>query len=75
VVGLPLLNFSAHRFTTEDLDKARHTYELPRREDITLSLDLAQNGLGTASCGPGVLEQYKLKPEEFAFAVQLIPEK
>jgi beta-galactosidase/beta-glucuronidase len=73
VLGLPLLNFSAHRFTTEDLDKARHTYELNRREDITLNLDLAQNGLGTASCGPGVLEQYKLKPEEFSFALQLIP--
>jgi beta-galactosidase/evolved beta-galactosidase subunit alpha len=73
VEGLPLLNFSAHRFTTEDLDKARHTYELPRRENITLNLDLVQQGLGTASCGPGVLQQYKLKPEEFTFALQFIP--
>ncbi len=73
VAGLPLFNFSAHRFTTEDLDKARHTHELPRREDITLNLDLAQQGLGTASCGPGVLDQYKLKPEEFTFALQFSP--
>lgn len=73
VQGLPLLNFSAHRFTSEDLDKARHTHELPRRDDITLNLDLAQQGLGTASCGPGVLEPYKLKPEEFSFALQFIP--
>lgn len=75
VVGRPQLNFSAHRFTTQDLDQARHPYELPRRDEITLNLDLAQNGIGTASCGPGVLPQYWLKPEKFTFAVYLIPSR
>ena len=71
--GVPTINFSAHRFTTEDLDNAKHTYELPRRDEITVNFDYAQNGLGTASCGPGVLPQYRLKPEKFAFAVKLRP--
>jgi beta-galactosidase len=27
---------------------------------VHLTLDLAQHGLGSASCGPGVLPQYRL---------------
>ena len=71
--GCPELNFSAHRFTTMDLENARHTYELPDRREITLNLDYRQTGLGSASCGPGVLPQYILKPEEFRFAIRLRP--
>lgn len=71
--GDPLLNFSAHRFTTEDFDKATHTYELKPRDFITLNLDHRQSGLGSASCGPGTLEKYWLKPEEFRFRLRLKP--
>ena len=53
-VGLPQLNFSAHRFTVEDIEKAKHTCDLIPREEITLHLDYRKNGLGT-SCGPGQL--------------------
>ncbi|MEA3344858.1 MAG: glycoside hydrolase family 2 TIM barrel-domain containing protein [Chloroflexota bacterium] len=72
-VGMPLLNVSVHHFTTEDLAQATHTYELKRRKDITLNLDYKQSGLGNASCGPGVLEQYLLQPQEMSFSVRLRP--
>ena len=68
-----LLEVSAHHFTTEDLTTARHTYELKRREDITLNLDYQQSGLGGASCGPGTLPQYLIEPEEMHFSVRLRP--
>jgi hypothetical protein len=68
-----LLNVSAHHFTTEDLTHARHTYELKRREDITLNLDYRQSGLGGASCGPGTLPQYLIEPEEICFGIRLRP--
>ncbi len=71
--GNPLLNFSAHRFTTKDLDEARHTCELPRRDEITVNLDYRQNGLGSASCGPRPLEKYLLRAEKFHFAIRLRP--
>ena len=71
VVGMPLLNVSAHHFSTQDLDKARHTYELERRDDITLNLDYAQSGLGNGSCGPGVLPQYLLNSSEYHFSLRL----
>jgi beta-galactosidase/evolved beta-galactosidase subunit alpha len=68
---MPTLNFSVHRFTTMDLENARHTVELPRREELTLNLDYRQRPLGTASCGPGPWEIYELRPEEFQFALRL----
>src|SRR5262249_18583850 len=57
-VGMPLLNVSAHQYTLEDLTRARHTYELSRRNETFLYLDHAQAGLGSQSCGPGPLPQY-----------------
>jgi beta-galactosidase/beta-glucuronidase len=68
-----LFDVSAHHFTAEDLTKARHTYELQRRDEITLNIDYAQSGLGNASCGPGVLPQYLLKPTPVTFAIRLEP--
>ncbi len=44
--GLPLLSVSAWPYTMEDLEKATHVNELPRRDAITLNLDLRQMGVG-----------------------------
>ena len=71
--GDPLLNFSAHWFTTQDFDQARHTCELEPRDWITLNLDHAHHGIGSGSCGPATLEKYWLRPEEFSFRMRLKP--
>lgn len=73
VMGQPTINFSAHRFTTMDLEKARHTNELEPRDFITLNLDYQQNGIGSASCGPGVLPEHRLLTKEYKFSVILQP--
>jgi len=73
VRGQPLLNFSAHWYTPEDFDRATHACELVKRDFVTLNLDHRQNGLGSASCGPGPLEMYWLKPEPFAFSFVFAP--
>lgn len=69
--GVP--NFSAHRFTTLDLETARHTTDLVKRDFITVSLDHEHNGIGSGSCGPGPWEQHRLKPAEFRFSIQFAP--
>ncbi|MEI6084283.1 MAG: glycoside hydrolase family 2 TIM barrel-domain containing protein [Verrucomicrobiota bacterium] len=69
--GLP--NFSAHRYTTLDLEAARHTTDLVKHDFITVSLDHGHNGIGSGSCGPGPIERYQLKPAEFRFAVEMRP--
>ncbi|MBK8900560.1 MAG: DUF4981 domain-containing protein [Anaerolineaceae bacterium] len=73
VSGSPTLEFSAHRFTTTDLDQAQHTHELVPRRTITLHLDLQQNGIGSASCGPGVMEKYQLRARPFTFRIRFQP--
>jgi beta-galactosidase len=69
----PLLNVSVHHYTAQDLTEATHTYQLQRREDITLNLDRAQSGLGNGSCGPGVLPQYLLQSSSYHYSLRLRP--
>ena len=71
--GTPHLNFSAHRYTMENLEEAKHTCDLIKQDFITLNLDYRHNGLGTNSCGPGPLEKYLLHAEPFRFTVSLKP--
>jgi beta-galactosidase len=63
--------FSASRFTAGDLFQARHTFELKPRPEVILNLDHAQRGLGTGSCGPDTLEQYRLLAREYQFTYRL----
>lgn len=71
--GDPVLEFSAHLYTIQDLEAAKHTHELGERDFITLHLDYRQNGLGSNSCGPAQLPPYVLKPEPFNFSMRLQP--
>ncbi len=71
--GSDLLEVSVHHFTPEDLEVAQHTHELIPQEEIILHLDFGQSGLGSASCGPGRLEKYKIQPEEVSFRIRLCP--
>jgi len=72
-VGMPLFEVSAHHFTTEDLTEAKHTFELKRRDDITLNIDYRQSGLGGASCGPETLIQYQIRPQPVHFSIRMRP--
>jgi beta-galactosidase len=67
------LDFSASHFTAHDLFAASHTYDLKPREEVILNLDYAQSGLGTNSCGPGVLDRYQIKPGTYHWSYTLKP--
>jgi beta-galactosidase len=73
VVGKPTVEVSAQYFTSEDLEKAKHTFELTRRKDVTLNIDYKQSGLGGGSCGPDTLPQHLIQPEPFHFSFRLRP--
>ncbi|HEY1573028.1 MAG TPA: glycoside hydrolase family 2 TIM barrel-domain containing protein [Pseudonocardiaceae bacterium] len=62
IEGDPTVNLTARRWTSEDLAAAKHTHELVAGDRIWLNVDAAQQGLGSASCGPGVLPEYRLAP-------------
>ncbi|WP_410586885.1 glycoside hydrolase family 2 TIM barrel-domain containing protein [Amycolatopsis sp. lyj-23] len=69
VDGEPVFDFTARRWTAAALEAARHPDELVPDEVVHLTLDVAQHGLGTASCGPGVLPQYRLVPQKTEFTL------
>jgi beta-galactosidase len=71
VEGAPTFEFSARHFTAGDLFAATHTAELKPRPEVILSLDHAQRGLGTGSCGPDTLEQYRLLKRTYRFTYTL----
>lgn len=66
-------DFAISRYTATELDHAKHPYELPKSSGVTLRIDADHHGLGSASCGPDVLEQYHLKTREFHFTVSFEP--
>ncbi|KUO12704.1 glycoside hydrolase family 2 TIM barrel-domain containing protein [Streptomyces sp. DSM 15324] len=69
VEGDPEFWFTARRWTTEQLDAARHRTDLTPGDTVWVNLDHGQHGLGSQSCGPGPLPQYVLRaaPSTFSF--------
>ncbi|WP_442602278.1 beta-galactosidase subunit alpha [Paenibacillus sp. KN14-4R] len=70
-VGYPSMDFSAMYYEAEDLDAAKHTIELKKRDYIVLNLDVKQNGLGSNSCGQNQLDKYRCKFEPFHLKIKL----
>jgi beta-galactosidase len=73
VDGEPFFDFTARRWTTEELDAARHTVDLVPGDLIRLNLDIAQHGLGSSSCGPGVLPAHRLQAHRASLTLTFTP--
>lgn len=69
VHGHPCFELTARRWTSESLDAARHTSDLVPGDRIWVNVDAAHHGLGSASCGPGVLPQYRLTDHRVRYSV------
>ncbi|MFH8932806.1 glycoside hydrolase family 2 TIM barrel-domain containing protein [Streptomyces griseosporeus] len=69
VEGDPEFWLTARRWTTEQLDAARHLTDLAPGDAVWVNLDHGQHGIGSQSCGPGPLPGYFLRaePAEFSF--------
>ena len=69
---------SAVHFRPEDNynnrnDRRRHIYQFQTCKTSVVSLDAATRGLGNASCGPEVLDQYELYAADTPFRFFIIP--
>ena len=62
------LHMSAVHYTADDLHAAHDQTELQRRRALTIHLDIAHRGVGTASCGPDTLEKYRIPAGTYRFA-------
>ena len=66
-------SFNASYYTQEELEKKTHNYELIESDSVVFCVDYALNGIGSNSCGPVVLEQYRFNDVLFRFRFTLIP--
>ena len=74
-VGMPLLNVSAWPYTMDDLEKAKHINELPRRDTVTVNLDYRQMGVGgddgwTPNARPHTEFRLPAKPYRYSFRLR-----
>ncbi|WNB87071.1 hypothetical protein [Cellulomonas sp. ATA003] len=65
------LAVTARPWSRRTVAATAHDHELPRTDVAHVSVDAAQHGIGTASCGQGVLEAYRLRPRTVRWQVVL----
>ncbi len=66
-------SFNVSEYTQEELTKKPHNYELEKSPYTVVCVDYKQSGIGSNSCGPELLPQYRLEEEriDFTFHFQL----
>ena len=66
-------SFNCAHYTAHQLTSTAHDYELVPLADTVVNLDYRHNGIGSNSCGPELLEQFRLSEKEFRFSIRLLP--
>ena len=69
--GDPLFDFGVSRYKMTDITAARHPYALKKADGLYCHIDHKQCGLGSGSCGPDTLEQYRIPCEDFKFSFNM----
>jgi beta-galactosidase len=76
-VGAPTLSVSARHYTKDDIDRAKYTWEIPKRGQTYLNLDWKQMGVGGIDSWSGnawPMPQYRLDPAApMSFKYRLSP--
>ncbi|NUR28709.1 MAG: DUF4981 domain-containing protein, partial [Catenulispora sp.] len=73
IEGDPEFALTARRWTSEQLDAARHTPDLVAGDRVWVNADLAQHGIGSNSCGPETLPAYHLNAAPMSYALTFSP--
>ena len=66
-------SLSASHYTPERLTEAAHSFELTPDRDTTVIIDYRNAGIGSASCGPELLPEYRISENEINFTFNVKP--
>ena len=72
VYGNPF-SFNASPYTQEELTNKKHNFELQKSGHTVLCLDGQMSGIGSNSCGPELLPQYRVGAEPITLHLTLKP--
>ena len=64
--------FNVSSYTSKALTKAMHTDELKKNGCTNIRIDYKVSGIGSASCGPELLEKYRLSEKELDFEFYIL---
>ncbi|MEM6316561.1 MAG: glycoside hydrolase family 2 TIM barrel-domain containing protein [Bacteroidota bacterium] len=68
------LNFSAHRYTLDNLTEAAHTTDLEPADFVTLNIDHRNSGVGGCSFMYNFMEEYLVTDEAYGYSFWLRPD-
>ena len=59
--------FNVSNYTSEILTNAIHTNELIENDNTIVRIDYKNSGIGSNSCGPELIDEYRLKEKDISF--------
>lgn len=71
ISGDELLNFSLHKYTTDNLDRAVYTYQLQESENTILNVDYEVTGVGDTATRQ--LQRYRVMPHAGNYKLTIKP--
>ena len=72
-IGMDDFSFNVSHYTPEDITAAMHPFELKRRDETIVNIDYMMSGVGSNSCGPELLEKYRLDRKDIRFKLRIKP--
>lgn len=60
-------DFNVSQYTAEELTEGTHTDEIKPCGGTNIRIDYKNSGIGSASCGPQLKEEYRLNEKHIAF--------
>lgn len=66
---------NASHYTSEELTRAQHSFELEPSGTTIVRIDYKVSGIGSNSCGPELIEKYRLKEKDFQYSFKVKPVK
>ncbi len=69
--GSALFNFSAQRYSSDNMTRARYPYQLQPMEGYTFNFDYATSGVGCTAIS--VLDKYRVLPQEYHYILHVKP--
>jgi len=66
--ALDTFEINVSKYSVENLTKAMHIDELEENNAVNIRIDYKNSGIGSNSCGPELMEKYRLNEKEIKFS-------
>lgn len=67
------ISFNCSHYSPARLTRTRHNYELVPKETTVVNVDYKQAGIGSASCGTVLAEEFRLPAGKYSYAFRILP--